>query len=82
MVLASDLLPRLGQAMKVSNPFQIPACLQRADERRRRQERFKHSVVGVVAALAALLVILLIQGCVSEQAKAHTDHSGGTLRGK
>jgi membrane protein involved in colicin uptake len=56
--------------MKTSNPFQIPSCLQRANLQQRRQERFKQAVVVSIAALAALLVILLIQGCVSEHAQA------------
>ncbi len=55
--------------MKTSNPFQIPTCLQRADHERRRQERFKKIVVFSIAAVATLLVVLLIQGCVSEHAK-------------
>jgi hypothetical protein len=80
--LAFDLLSKVGQAMKTPNPFQIPACLQRADQRRRRQERFKHGVVGVVVAMAALLMILLIQGCVNERAQAHHGHSAGTVAEK
>jgi hypothetical protein len=58
--------------VKTSNPFQIPTCLQRADSQQRRRERFKKAVVFSVAALATLLVVLLIQGCVSEHAKTST----------
>ena len=56
--------------MKTLNPFQIPSCLQRADLQQRRRERFKKIVVASVAAFVALLVLLLIEGCVTEHAKA------------
>jgi LysM repeat protein len=56
--------------MKTANPFQIPSCLQRADLRQRRQERFKKTVGITVSAVAALLVVLLIEGCMTEQAKS------------
>ncbi|HTL73057.1 MAG TPA: LysM peptidoglycan-binding domain-containing protein [bacterium] len=55
--------------MKTANPFQIPTCLQRNLEQRR-QERFKKAVVGSVAAFAALLVALLIAGCMGEHTKS------------
>lgn len=55
--------------MKTANPFQIPSCLQRNLEQRR-QERFKKAVVGSVAAFAALLVALLIAGCMGEHSKS------------
>jgi hypothetical protein len=53
-----------------ANPFQIPACFQ--DMQRRRRERFKKAVLVVVAGIVMLLVGLLIEGCVSEHAKAAT----------
>jgi hypothetical protein len=62
--------------MNSANPFQIPSCLQRANLRQRRQERFKKAVVISIAAFAALLVVLLIQGCVSEHAKTSTAAKG------
>jgi hypothetical protein len=61
--------------MKTANPFQIPSCLQRADLQQRRRDRFKKIVVGSVAAFVALLVVLLIQGCVSEHSKTPTTAS-------
>jgi LysM repeat protein len=54
--------------MNTSNPFQIPACLQRADSEQRRRERFKKGFIAVVAAVVVLLIGLLIEGCVSEKA--------------
>ena len=52
-----------------SNPFRIPSCLQRADIQQRRRDRIKKAVIGTVAGIAALLVVLLIEGCMSEHAK-------------
>ena len=52
-----------------SNPFQVPSCLQRADSQLRRRERFRRGVVVAVAAVVALLVVLLIEGCMSEHAR-------------
>jgi hypothetical protein len=54
--------------MNTSNPFQIPACLQRADSQQRRRERFKKGFIAVVAVVVILLVGLLIEGCMSEKA--------------
>ena len=51
-----------------SNPFQIPACLQRADSEQRRRERFKKGFIAGVAVVVILLVGLLIEGCMSEKA--------------
>jgi LysM repeat protein len=53
-----------------SNPFQIPSCLQRADSQQRRRERFKKGFIAAVVAVVILLVGLLIEGCMSEQATA------------
>ena len=55
--------------MNSTNPFQIPSCLQRADVQLRRRERFRKGVVLAVAAVVALLVVLLIEGCMSEHSK-------------
>jgi LysM repeat protein len=56
--------------MNTSNPFQIPACLQRADSQQRRRERFKKGFIAVVAAVVVLLIGLLIEGCMSEKTAA------------
>jgi LysM repeat protein len=61
--------------VNASNPFQIPPCLQRADLQLRRQKRFQRIVVFSVAAVAALLVVLLIEGCMAEHSKASTDNT-------
>lgn len=53
-----------------TNPFRIPSCLQRADIQQRRRDRIKKAVIGTVAGIAALMVVLLIEGCMSEHAKA------------
>lgn len=59
--------------MKTSNPFQIPSCFQQqADLERRRRERFRKGVVISVAGVAALLVVMLIEGCMSEHARTST----------
>jgi uncharacterized membrane protein SpoIIM required for sporulation len=58
--------------VNTSNPFQIPSYLQRADLQQRRRNRFKKIVVASVAAFVTLLVVLLIEGYVSEQAKTAT----------
>ena len=63
--------------MKTANPFQIPSCLQRADQQQRRQKRFQKIVVTAVAVCVALLVLLLIEGCVSEHAKTPTAAQAG-----
>ena len=53
--------------MNASNPFQIPACLQRT-EALRRQKRFRQAVIAVAAGFGLLLVGLLIEGCKTERA--------------
>lgn len=55
--------------MNASNPFQVPSCLQRADTQLRRRKRIKKIVIGSVAFFVVLLVVLLIEGCVTEHAK-------------
>ena len=64
--------------VNVSNPFQIPPCLQRADLQLRRQKRFQRIVVFSVAAVAAILVVMLIEGCMVEHSKASSDNSVST----
>jgi LysM repeat protein len=58
------------RSMNATNPFQVPSCLQRAHLQERRQNRFKRIVVGSVVATTALLVFLLVEGCMSEHAKS------------
>jgi LysM repeat protein len=62
-----------------SNPFRIPTCFERA-EQLRRQNRFKKGVVAMVAAVTALLVILLVQGCMSEHAKTSANPASPQTR--
>ena len=57
--------------MSATNPFQIPSCFQ-ASQQQRRRDRFKKGVITAVALLIALLVGLLIQGCVSQHAEETT----------
>lgn len=54
--------------MNTANPFQIPTAYQIELENRRRQ-RVKKTVIICVGATVALLVGLLIEGCVSEHSK-------------
>ena len=55
--------------MSATNPFQIPSCFQ-IDHERRRRERFKKTFIAVVATGTVLLIGLLIEGCMSQHAKA------------
>jgi len=57
--------------MSAPNPFQIPDCFK-LDIEQRRRERFKKTVVTAVAISAAVVVGLLIEGCVSEKSQTHT----------
>lgn len=71
--------------MSATNPFQIPSCFQESQQQRRR-DRFKKGVITAVALLIALLVGLLIQGCVSQHAEETTvtpldAHSGAPQTG-
>lgn len=54
--------------MSAENPFQIPSCFK-LDIELRRRERFKKTVVTAVIVSAALVVGLLIEGCVSEKSQ-------------
>ena len=55
--------------MNATNPFQIPSCFQ-IDHERRRRERFKKTFIAAVTAGILLLLGLLIEGCMSEHARA------------
>ena len=55
--------------MKTANPFQIPSCLQR-DLQQRRRKRLQQIVLVSVAATSAFLVVLLVEGCMTEHTKA------------
>lgn len=57
--------------MNAPNPFQIPTWAQINHEQRRR-ERFKKTIIAVVAATVLLLVGLLIEGCKIERAAMST----------
>lgn len=61
--------------MNATNPFQIPSCFQ-VDHERRRRERFKKTFIAVTVAGVALLIGLLIEGCMSEQAAAGARQAG------
>jgi LysM repeat protein len=52
-----------------NNPFQIPSCFK-LDIEQQRRERFKKTVVTAVIISVALVVGLLIEGCVSEKSQA------------
>ena len=52
--------------MNATNPFQVPAWAQINREQRRR-ERFKRTVIAIIAAAVLLLVGLLIEGCKTER---------------
>lgn len=60
--------------MSAQNPFQIPDCFK-LDIEQRRRERFKKTVVTAVAVSAAVVIGLLIEGCVSEKSQTHTSAS-------
>jgi LysM repeat protein len=55
--------------MNTCNPFQIPSCFQ-IDHERRRRERFKKTFIAIVAAGTLLMIGLLIEGSISERARA------------
>jgi LysM repeat protein len=54
--------------MSAQNPFQIPSCFK-LDIEQRRRERFKKTVVTAVIVSIAVVVGLLIEGCVSERSQ-------------
>ena len=53
--------------MNATNPFQVPSWAEINREQRRR-ERFKRTVIAIVAGTVLLLVGLLIEGCKVERA--------------
>jgi LysM repeat protein len=55
--------------MSAQNPFQVPSCFKHDLEFRRR-ERFKKTVVTAVVVSVALVIGLLIEGCVNEKSQA------------
>jgi LysM repeat protein len=55
--------------MSAQNPFQIPTCFK-LDIEHRRRERFKKTVVTAVIVSIAVVIGLLIEGCVSEKSQA------------
>jgi LysM repeat protein len=65
--------------MNTSNPFQIPCRLPFAQLQQQRRERFRKKVMLGVVATAALLVILLIEGCVSEHKTASAIPANGAV---
>jgi LysM repeat protein len=56
--------------MSSQNPFQIPTCFK-LDIEQRRRERFKKTVVTSVIVGVAVVIGLLIEGCVSEKSQAN-----------
>ncbi|MGH7939945.1 MAG: LysM peptidoglycan-binding domain-containing protein [Limisphaerales bacterium] len=54
--------------MSAPNPFQIPTCFK-LDIEQRRRERFKKTVVTAVIVSVAVVIGLLIEGCVSEKSQ-------------
>jgi LysM repeat protein len=55
--------------MNAQNPFQIPTCFK-LDIEQRRRERFKKTVVTAVIVSVAVVIGLLIEGCVSEKSQS------------
>lgn len=53
--------------MNATNPFQVPSWAEINREQRRR-ERFKKTVIAIVAGTVLVLVGLLIEGCKVERA--------------
>jgi LysM repeat protein len=62
--------------MSAQNPFQIPSCFK-LDLEVRRRERFKKTVVTAVVVSIALIIGLLIEGCVNEKSQAVADPTEG-----
>jgi LysM repeat protein len=59
--------------MSAQNPFQIPSCFK-LDIEYRRRERFKKTVVTAVVISVALVIGLLIEGCVNEKSQASSEN--------
>ena len=63
--------------MSAQNPFQIPTCFK-LDIEHRRRERFKKTVVTAVIVSIAVVIGLLIEGCVSEKSQARASQTQPT----
>ena len=63
--------------MSAQNPFQIPTCFK-LDIEQRRRERFKKTVVTAVIVSIAVVIGLLIEGCVSEKSQATEQQNQAT----
>ncbi len=61
--------------MSAQNPFQIPSCFK-LDIESQRRERFKKTVVTAVIVSVALVIGLLIEGCVNEKSQAANPANG------
>jgi len=61
--------------MSAQNPFQIPSCFK-LDIESQRRERFKKTVVTAVIVSIALVIGLLIEGCVNEKSQAADPANG------
>jgi LysM repeat protein len=65
--------------MSAQNPFQIPTCFK-LDIEQRRRERFKKTVVTAVIVSVAVVIGLLIEGCVSEKSQANAEQNQATAQ--
>jgi LysM repeat protein len=65
--------------MSAQNPFQIPTCFK-LDIEQRRRERFKKTVVTAVIVSVAVVIGLLIEGCVSEKSQANQEQNQATAQ--
>jgi LysM repeat protein len=65
--------------MSAQNPFQIPDCFK-LDIEQRRRERFKKTVVTAVIVSVAVVVGLLIEGCVSEKSQTNPGITDNTVQ--
>jgi LysM repeat protein len=63
--------------MSAQNPFQVPDCFK-LDIEQRRRERFKKTVVTAVIVSVAVVVGLLIEGCVSEKSQTSQTNASVT----
>jgi LysM repeat protein len=79
-VLASAMLiAATVSRMSAQNPFQIPTCFK-LDIEQRRRERFKKTVVTAVIVSVAVVIGLLIEGCVSEKSQANDIQNQATAQ--
>jgi LysM repeat protein len=67
--------------MSAQNPFQIPSCFK-LDIESQRRERFKKTVVTAVIVSIALVIGLLIEGCVNEKSQAANPANGSAPTSK